>query len=930
MKTLSLSFLFLLIYIHSACASEINLDKGWQVSPFSYIHSFQDNKTQPLFLSKQNVSSLLWKYKNIQIPSTAMNVVIQSQHKPQEYQSKLLTEAELSKVDKQQFRQPWFFKKEININAKSGQYVLHLKGINYYAKLWINGHEYQYKNVRLHNQLINPFIQYNLNITSAIQSGGNSILLEVIPPFCFHDKVCQRLAFKKKGDYSGDFNIGFVDWSPAAPDYEMGITRPISLSHFPKNVSVTNPYVQTTLLNNNQEADLVLNANVTNFSRLLQKVIVTAYLDGKQVAKTNITLKAHQLKNVSFDSSQFSTLKLHHPKLWWPAQLGTSSLHRLTFNVTNLKNQLLSESDVEVGLREVKTLNERYEEKGKTKSARVFKVNGRPVTIIGSEWVDPIFLNDSHQQIKQKLILAKQMGLNTLRLEGFWGHDAFLYDEADKLGLLLLPGWSCQWEWSYYLNGWTNVTPNVVNTCDPEHGCVQTEDDITLIKTAFRSQVMWLRNHPSILGWMTGSDATPLPKLFDAYQTILAKIDPKHQQIVSAGEVEGVSSVHSGLKMRGPYAYEPPIYWFENTNLGGAFGFASEVNPGAELPEMSSIYEMLPFSHSSWNKQSKTNWDYHAGRGHFFSLDNYYNPAIKNRYGEPKSLYEYGQESQLINYETVRGMFEAYNAYQSKNPHMQGARSTGVIQWQLTSSWPETYWQLFDYYLKPTAAFYGAKEANKMLHGIYDPSTRHVYISNRSGRAYKDIAIDISVYDINSNILYRAKSQILNSKGMSSIQAPNLILPPFNQVHFLNIKISQNNQIIDENTYWLAASDTKDQLDYEQSKWFYTPVKEYANLQALKRIPQVRLSFHCTKNLNDKFQIDVKNEDPHHLAFFIHLRLNQPEPSKSKFALWSENYINLMPGESKQVSLKFNDQEKLPSIFSTAWNVPQQKVECPL
>jgi exo-1,4-beta-D-glucosaminidase len=43
------------------------------------------------------------------------------------------------------------------------------------------------------------------------------------------------------------------------------------------------------------------------------------------------------------------------------------------------------------------------------------------------------------------------MNLNSLRFEGFWGTSREIYDLCDENGILLMVGWSCQWEWPDYL-----------------------------------------------------------------------------------------------------------------------------------------------------------------------------------------------------------------------------------------------------------------------------------------------------------------------------------------------------------------------------------------------------------------------------------------------------------------------------------------------
>ena len=53
------------------------------------------------------------------------------------------------------------------------------------------------------------------------------------------------------------------------------------------------------------------------------------------------------------------------------------------------------------------------------------------------------------------------------------------------------------------------------------------------------------------------------------------------------------------------------------------------------------------------------------------------------------TLDEYCTKAQLLNYESIRPMFEAFqvNRYDA----------TGIIQWMLNSSWPKLIWQLYGF-----------------------------------------------------------------------------------------------------------------------------------------------------------------------------------------------------------------------------------------
>ncbi len=108
-------------------------------------------------------------------------------------------------------------------------------------------------------------------------------------------------------------------------------------------------------------------------------------------------------------------------------------------------------------------------------------------------------------------------------------------------------------------------------------------------------------------------------------------------------------------------------------------------------------------------------WDYHSGRHEFTNLDRY-RAALDARYGPSASLDEFARKAQVANYEAMRPMFESFSL---RRP---GAK--GVVQWMLNSAWPDMFWQLYDWYLVPTGAYYAARNANQPLHVAYDYGRR--------------------------------------------------------------------------------------------------------------------------------------------------------------------------------------------------------------
>ena len=124
-----------------------------------------------------------------------------------------------------------------------------------------------------------------------------------------------------------------------------------------------------------------------------------------------------------------------------------------------------------------------------------------------------------------------------------------------------------------------------------------------------------------------------------------------------------------------PYGWVPPNYWYLNTTTrayGTAYGFATEISPGAAPMTLDSMEKTMPAS-SLWDPASPdagptSDWNYHCGAstGAFGSLK-HFTPSINARYGAGESASDYLKKAQLAAYESHRAMFEAYsrNKYNS-------------------------------------------------------------------------------------------------------------------------------------------------------------------------------------------------------------------------------------------------------------------------
>ena len=763
----------------------------------------------------------------------------------------------LEKISKKAYQDSWWYRKTFYVDYSATNYELQFNGINYKANIWLNGNL-----IADSSEVNNAFKMFRYDVSQYIKSDENVLAVEVFPP------------------KAGDFSIGFVDWNPAPPDNNMGIFRPVYLNSINK-IQILNTYVENHFENGDYSlVEQTISMKLKNFTDKAISGKLKVYVHASLLEK-DVVIAPHTSESLVLSYLDYPELVMENPALWWPHTLGEPVLHDLAISFEE-DGVNLCHKEMQYGIRELKDY---YTAEGH----RGFIINGEKISIRGAGWVDNMNLNNTHDYDLAQLEYVKSMNLNTIRLEGFWGKDEHLYETCDELGILIMVGWSCHWEWENYLGKY----------CDEKYGGILSDADVDLMSAAWRDQLVWLRNHPSIIAWFSGSDCIPLPALEKKYANIFHEYDSSRVYLSSAKEWES-ADMQTGVKMRGPYAYVPPIYWYADTLYGGAFGFNTETGPGAQVPPLESIKKMIP-QEDLWPINDV--WNFHCGRNEFNNLDRYTH-ALNKRYGEANSVEEYAQKAQLLNYELMRPMFEAFSVNRYS--------ATGVVQWMLNSAWPEMYWQLYDSYLMPNGAFYATKKAGEPLQAVYNYESNSVYVVNDRLEYAADIELIVNVYDIDSKLIYH-KSEDFDMERNSSKQI--VLLPELNDIsetYFLDLRLLKEDEELANNFYWLSTK--KDVLDYEATipSWYYhTPSKEYASFQQLNTMKDVEISSALkiiTTGNNTICSVDLENKSDR-IAFFIQLSIIDETTGNTVLPiLWSDNYISLMPGEKRNLRAQINNK----------------------
>ncbi len=849
------------------CADDrVTLHDGWQLQASAKV------KATGKELSLAEYVATDWYA--VSVPSTVLAGLVKNGVYPDPYQAN-----NLSAIPAAPFAGSYWYRTQFNVPFDfEGQATwLNFDGLNYRANLWLNG-----KLIASSQDLVGTFTSHEWNISQYLRPGQpNALAVEVFPP-----------------DLKKDLALSWLDWNPTPPDRDMGIFRDVYLKRSgPVAVRGTHVLskVDTTTLDS---AELTIKCELRNTSdqpahTQLEARIAPAVsgTDSPPIRVTqDVDLQPYETRSVAFDAARFPALLIKKPRLWWPAQLGAPNLYDLRLSASGA-GRVSDVQPLRFGIRQVSF-------EPMPNGARVFRINGKRIMIRGGGWASDMLLRSDDARLETELAIFKDLGLNTIRLEGKLETDDF-YAKTDAYGILTLPGWMCCDEWQES-KSWSK----------PLH---------EIGKASMASQAQRLRNHPSVIDFLIGSDEAPAPSVEREFLAELQKADWPVAITPSASDRTTAALGRSGMKMTGPYDWVPPGYWYQDQKYGGGFGFNSETSPGPAIPELETLREWLTPEdlQALWSKPKARL--FHAGtQATRFESLSVFNEALAKRFGKPSSLEDYVLKAQVMNYEAERVMFEAYarNKYQT---------SSGVVHWMLNNSWPSLIWHLYAHDFSTAGGYFGAKKANEAVHIQYSYDDRSIVVVNHTQEATQGLTAAVRVYDSASQERFALDFPLAVAADSS---AKLLALPDIERltdVYFVKLSLLKGTSVVSSNWYWLSRK--AETMDFRRTDWDNTPTTAFADFTPLAHLAPatVRARILDKDSKPNALRVELQNTSPV-IAFFVRLELTHGEGGAPILpALWQDNYLCLLPGEKREIEVSNANAADLrgaaPAVAVSGWNV---------
>ncbi|WP_197048410.1 discoidin domain-containing protein [Streptosporangium roseum] len=769
------------------------------------------------------------------------------------------------------FAVPWWYRSDFTLGAESGlNTFLDFTGLVSGGDVWVNG-------TRVATGLAGAYPRHQIDVSSLVHPGVNTVAFKVNP-----------------NDPNKNLTIGWIDWVQTPPDKNMGIFRDVSVRRS-GSVALRDAHVVTSLTAALDRADLTIKVDARNDS----SSPVTATVSGTAGPATftqEVALAAHQTKTVTF------TRTIDGPQVWWPYGMGAQPLHDLDLTAT-VGGTVTDASHSTFGIRSVTSSLD-------GSGHRLYRINGRPLLIRGGGWSPDLFLRYDPVYAENKLRYVRDLGLNTIRLEGHLEPDGLL-DLTDRMGILVMAGWECCNKWEGHTNG-------------GESGDTWTAADFPVAKASMAAEAARLRDHPSVFTFLIGSDFAPDAQQESGYLDAIGAADWNVPVVAAASDKSSPQLGSSGMKMTGPYDWVPPSYWYAKRE-GGAYGFNSETGAGPDVPTLDSLKRMMSASELNTLWQNLGATQYHRSPSKTFDNLKIFNNAMVGRYGTPTSLDDYVRKAQLAQYEATRAQFEAYgrNFKDASNP------STGVVYWMLNSGWSSLHWQLFDTYLDQGGSYWGTRKANAPLHVQYSYDNRSVVVVNSTHAAAPGLTVKTDVYNLDGTSKYTDTTTVTAPADGGKVTAVTIpAITGLSSTYLVRLTLSDASGEIDRNVYWLSTS--ADVIDWANNDWYYVPTTSYADLKGLTGMAQAPLSVTAATPSAGTTTVTVTNTGTGKIpAFYLDAHVVNAAGRPVLPIRWSDNAISLWPGESKTLTATYHAADlngSAPSVRVTGWNTATQTV----
>ena len=607
----------------------------------------------------------------------------------------------------------WRYSREFTVETAFAEtqnwVVLRFDGLDTFATILLNGEKI--------GRAANMFIPHEFEVSKKLSAGVNHLEVRFEPvlraladkPYA---KFANSTAFNFTGErvYARKMQCAF-GWDWVHRLVTAGIWQGVTLRCYGR-ARIDDVYVRTTSLDEYRAELTVAIAAIRRTTDAVRARVEIVAPDGGVVAAETVpvdTLGAPLIMTVN------------DPRWWWPVGYGEQPLYECRVSLLSANGESLDERTVEIGLRTV-ALEEIPDERG---SSFTMVVNGTRVFCQGGNWVpaDPFPSQVTPERYERLIGHARDARLVLMRAwgGGVYEPDAF-WRACNRMGVM--------------------VSQDFLFAC-----AAYPEDDpefVEAVRVELTSAIKSLRNHPSLAFWCgdneLGLGSRPdedwsLKKMHaELTATLCAELDPSRPYRPTSpygGDPNNsplIGDMHTNaMFQRDLWQGDMRDYRAYVDAMTGRF-MSEYASSGS--PPLRSLRRFM----TDADLADPAMWEYHTKNNpHSGSKETLFQTLeqdARKLYGHPASSAHYVRQLEYVQYEFIRLAMESARRRKYQN-------CSGIQFWMYNDCWPAAGWSVLDYWGDRKAGWYGLASGCKPVIAaldLGDPDTFRWWVCNGTPR----------------------------------------------------------------------------------------------------------------------------------------------------------------------------------------------------
>jgi hypothetical protein len=409
--------------------------------------------------------------------------------------------------------------------------------------------------------------------------------------------------------------------------------------------------------------------------------------------------------------------------------------------------------------------------------------------------------------------------------------------------------------------------------------------DPALFLTNARDTIQRFRHHPSIVVWCGRNEGVPQAVINQGLAELVRTLDHTRYYTPSSNQLN--------LRGSGPYLWKAPETYFHINR-----GFSVELGMPS-VPTLESLESFIP-APDRW--PISDTWAYHDWHQSEGGRVSFYMDAMNTQFGAPVGFEDFVRKAQMLDYAGHRAIFEGMAA------HLWQPNSGRMI-WMTQPAWPSTMWNFLSWDYDTQSSFYATQKALEPVHAQLNLDDESIDLINL-GEAHS-FGVRVRVVSLEGKTL---SDHSYNVHGAADDRTPvtKLELDALAAGHTVFVVLdvaSDSGAPVSNNFYWWAAKP--------------------AMLRELDTLPAAGITASATVNsAKGERTATVRLANTGAVpAVLAKLTLKDAATGQRVLpAYYSDNYISLLPGEQRTVTVEFPAGTATHSFGLRGWNLANQVV----